>query len=122
MAEDDRLFAEAGGNGQTPVGRVLAHIETTRRHDAAAHTRAASLLTALLQTPEHLVEARRWYEARLKGLECDTEEGRQATLAFLAAEGAFFLRFFGLLSIDHKQWERIFADIGKLVPAQPGNP
>ena len=39
------------------------------------------------------------------------EEGRRARLAFLATEGAFFLRFFGLLPMDQKQWDATFSDI-----------
>ena len=43
-------------------------------------------------------------------------EDRSARLAFLATEGAFMLRFFGLLEMDDAQWRGIFEDIEGLLP------
>lgn len=54
---------------------------------------------------------RRWYEGRLGGLRADDDGTRRARLAFLATEGAFFLRSFRLLPMDRQEWDDIFADI-----------
>jgi AcrR family transcriptional regulator len=116
MSDDDRRFAEAAGSNPALVDRILAHVETTHQHDDAGHARAASLLAVLLQTPEHLADVRRWYERRTEGLQTDDAEARYARLAFLATEGAFLLRFLGLLSIDQETWNNIFVDIRKLIP------
>ena len=40
-----------------------------------------------------------------------TEEGRKARLAFLAAEGAFMLRFMGLREIQDTEWQEIMDDV-----------
>lgn len=111
----DERFDAIAGKDAAPVERLTAHVETTHDHDEASHSRAASLLAVLLQSREHLEGTRSWYESRVAGLDADTEEGRRARLAFLATEGAFFLRFFGLLPMEQEQWDDIFADIRKLL-------
>ncbi|GGE21377.1 TetR family transcriptional regulator [Aureimonas endophytica] len=115
MAEDDSRFAALAGPDPSPRRRLRAHVETTEHYDRLAQTRVASLLATLLQTPEQVAGMRTWYAARLAGLDPDTEEGRRARLAFLAGEGAFHLRFLGLLPIDSREWREIFADIRALL-------
>lgn len=117
----DDLFHSIAGDDPEPVTAVSAHIETTLRSDDAANAKAASMMAALLQTPEHLGSTRDWYRSRIVGLDLSTPEGRQARLAFLATEGAFMLRFFGLMDIDREEWEEMFSDIaaaahGKCLP------
>lgn len=115
MAEDDRRFHRIQGSDTSRLGRVKAHVEATRAYDDLAHARAASLLATLLQQPEHVAAMRRWYEGRLAGLTPDSEEARRARLAFLANEGAFLLRFLGLVPITSQEWQDIFADIRALL-------
>ncbi|WP_029008031.1 TetR/AcrR family transcriptional regulator [Azospirillum halopraeferens] len=107
----DAEFARLAGPHPDPVAAVRAHAEATRRSDASANAKAASLMTVLLQTPEHLESTRRWYRERLAGLDATTEEGRRARLAFFATEGVFTLRFFGLMDIGDDEWEEIMGDI-----------
>lgn len=57
-------------------------------------------MAALLQTPEYLQSTKAWYQQRLAGVDTSTVEGKRARLAFLATEGAFLLRYFGLMDID----------------------
>ncbi|GAA0597889.1 TetR/AcrR family transcriptional regulator [Caenispirillum bisanense] len=107
----DRQFERIAGADPDPVTAVRAHVEATRQSDDASNAKAASLMAVLLQTPEHLDSTRRWYRERLAGLDPTTEEGRRARLAFFATEGAFTLRFFGLMDIDEAEWASILADI-----------
>ncbi|MFU0504823.1 TetR/AcrR family transcriptional regulator [Pseudaminobacter sp. NGMCC 1.201702] len=108
----DELFRELAGHGATPATAVRAHIEATHRSDDTSHAKAASLMAALLQTPEHLTSTRAWYRSRIAKLDMSTDEGRRLRLAFLATEGAFMLRFFGLMDIGAEEWQSIFRDIG----------
>jgi AcrR family transcriptional regulator len=113
----DDLFQSIAGDDPKPVAAVSAHVETTLRLDDAANAKAASMMAALLQTPEHLGSTRDWYRSRIAGLDLWTREGRQARLAFLATEGAFMLRFFGLMDIGHEEWEGMFHDIAAAAKA-----
>ncbi|GJE16943.1 TetR/AcrR family transcriptional regulator [Methylobacterium marchantiae] len=113
----DRAGALAGGDPSL-LARVAAHVEVTRRDDEDTQRRAASLLALLLQTPEHLVDLRQWYRDHAVGLHADDPAARRARLAFLATEGAFFLRFFGLMPIPATEWDATFADIQGLMTSQ----
>ncbi len=96
---------------------MRAHVEATRASDSDADAKAASLMAALLQTPEHLASTRAWYQARLAGLDTSSEAGRRARLAFFATEGIFTLRFFRLMEISEEEWRDVLGDIAALVRA-----
>lgn len=115
MDEDDRRFLAEGGDAPEPAARILAHVETTHRHDDAAHARAVGLLTALLQSPEHLPAVRAWYARRMPAAAAGDPAARGARLALLAVEGAVLLRFSGLLPMTQDVWDEIFADIRRLI-------
>jgi len=119
VGDYDRQFDAITGKEASPGQRVAAHVVVTHDQDEASHSRAASLLAVLLQSREHLAGTRDWYESRVAGLDATTDEGRRARLAFLATEGAFFLRFFGLLPMDQEQWDATFSDIRNLLNQQP---
>lgn len=114
MEADDRQFASVREKLGHTMNPVRAHISTTRAADESSLARAASLLAALIQPPAHLVEARAWYARRLGDLTASDERARAERLALLATEGAFFLRFLQLHSIDAATWDDIFADIERL--------
>ena len=111
-------FARIAGSDPDALTAMRAHVEATRRSDAASNAKAASLLAALQQTPEHLASTRRWYRERLAMLDPATGEGRRARLAFLATEGAFALRFFGLMDMDEGEWEDVMKDIAESLGPQ----
>lgn len=117
-ASYDEPFHEIAGDHPQPLTTVHAHIEATMRSDEASTAKAAGLLAALQQTPEHLKSTQIWYRERIAGLDTTTEEGRQARLAFLATEGAFVLRFFGLMDIGEDEWKDIFNDILASLPSK----
>ncbi len=95
----------------SPDNRVTAHIRATHHHDKVSFAKGASLMAALLQTPEYLQSTKEWYQQRLTGLDTTTEAGKRARLAFLATEGTFLLRYFGLMDIGDDEWQSIFEDI-----------
>jgi AcrR family transcriptional regulator len=117
----DRRFAELAGPSPGPVRRVRAHAAAMHGSDEVSMAKAASMMAALLQTPEHLASTRAWYAERLADLDATTAEGRRARLAFLACEGAFMLRFLRFMEIDAAEWDAIFADIAALLDAR-GSP
>jgi hypothetical protein len=110
-------FDRIAGANPDPVTTIRAHIEATRRSDASsnANAKAASLMATLLQTPEHLASTRRWYRQRLAALDTGTEEGRRARLALLATEGAFTVRFLGLMDMDENEWTEVMEDIAAML-------
>ncbi len=116
----DRRFAELAGPSPDPVRRVQAHVAAMHGSDEVSMAKAASMMAALLQTPEHLAATREWYRQRMEGLDVTTVEGRRARLAFLACEGAFMLRFLRFMEIDAGDWDAIFADIDDLLEEAPG--
>lgn len=104
-------FNEIVKNDNSPENRVTAHICAIHTHDKVAFAKGASLMAALLQTPEYLQSTKEWYQQRLTGVDTTTVAGKRARLAFLAAEGTFLLRYFGLMDINDDEWDSIFEDI-----------
>lgn len=114
-AYEGRLAAMLCGE-ETPVAAVDAHVSITEHDTVEALARAASLMAALLQHPEHLGGARQWYQDRLRHLGNGPEE-KDARLAFYATEGAFLLRFLGLMPMTDADWTALFEDIrSRLLP------
>lgn len=72
-------------------------------------------MASLLQTPEYLKSTRIWYRERIENLNTSTEKGKQARIIFLATEGAFMLRYMGLMEIDDNEWQSIFSDMINLL-------
>ncbi|AGP44743.1 transcriptional regulator BetI [Serratia plymuthica] len=114
----DTLFDAIAGENPSATTAVQAHMQATRSSDQASSAKAAGLMATLIQTPEHLDSTREWYRSRIAGLDLSTEQGRRARLAFLATEGAFMLRFFGLMNIDQQEWDAMFTDMQALILAQ----
>lgn len=105
----------------TPLAKVRAHVEATFCSDEMSNAKAAGLLAALLQSPQDLDSTRAWYQERLAGLSLDDPEQRQAWLAFLATEGAFMLRYFGLVPMDESRWRVLHAAVRDACPSGPGD-
>lgn len=118
-ASYDQRFRDIAGETPDPLTSVRAHVEASRRADKASEAKAASLMAALLQTPEHLASTRDWYRSRIADLDTGVEIGQRARLAFLATEGAFLLRFLGLMNIGDPEWAGIFQDIADLLLPSP---
>ncbi|SMO87416.1 TetR/AcrR family transcriptional regulator [Paracoccus laeviglucosivorans] len=110
----DQDVADRVGPAPSPQDVIRGHLQATRDAKETDHSRAAVMMTALLQSPDQVVASRDWYNQRLAGLNLDDTADRRIALAFLAGEGAFLLKAFGLIGLDQPQWSRLFDDILKL--------
>lgn len=114
---------ELGAVPDNDVSRIRAHIAYTSNFEDRSRRGAPTLLVSLLNSPAHMVQVRRWYRNRLDAIDVSTDEGRWLRLAFMAMEGAFLMRLFGLLEMDSDEWRSIVADVwalcdGKLLQVQ----
>jgi len=97
----------------TQLDLLRLHVQLTASDDVDAQRRVAGLLSALLDSPTHLEQIRDWYRAKMRML---PKNDNAAQVAFLATEGAFFLRYLGLIEYSEKQWKAIFTGISKSLP------
>jgi len=100
-----------------PLAKVRAHVEITSGDDANSNSRSATLLSALLQSPEYLTGVREWYGERLRDCR-ETDVQDRALLAFLATEGLFFIRYFHLVEMDQTEWDEAFNLVRQLISAE----
>lgn len=107
---DDEVAARIGPD-PSPQALIWGHLAATCDADADDHSRSAAMMTALVQHPDQLSNTRDWYAARLAGLDLASPDDRRLALAFLAGEGAFLLKAFGLLSVSESQWQALFKDL-----------
>ncbi|TJZ91240.1 TetR/AcrR family transcriptional regulator [Paracoccus gahaiensis] len=111
MESYETLFATMIAPDPTPVDVIDAHVGATFTDSGPAQAKAASMMTLMLQSPEFMAATQTWYRQRMQALDPSAPEDRQARLAFLATEGAFFLRYFGFLDIADEDWAAIHRDI-----------
>src|SRR5690606_21032495 len=97
------------------ISHSAAHIAVTRESDADDDSRFAAMMASLIPNSYYLEETRAWYRKQWDGLDVSTPEGRRARLAFIANEGAFWLRSFNLFELTQKEWQSIFDDIEELL-------
>lgn len=116
LQDDSKRFERLlGSDNPSVLKRTLAHVKTTRMADDASQARVASLMVSVLQSVDHRKNLRHWYSERLAGLDVTLEHQQMAMVAFLATEGAFFLKFFGLVDFDQKRWDILFDKLEALV-------
>lgn len=106
--------------GKGSASQVLAaHMQLTSQADDASNARAAGLIAALLQSPEHLAPIRAWYAEKLEEISTgDPAVSAARRLAFFATEGLFFVRYFGLVPMSREEWESNFAQLRALAPKE----
>lgn len=115
--EDYERARTAAGKAHPASTPVERHVAVTATADAL-NARSAGLLAALLQSKDQLGWVRDWYAAHRAEMGT-TDDGRRARLAFLACEGAFMLRHFGLMEMRDDEWAEVFHDIARC--AKPAN-
>lgn len=93
---------------------MLAHLAATRHESDALAARAASLMAALAESPDHAGVIRDYYRERFERLELGDGERRGARAAFFAAEGAFLLRGLRMAEIGEAEWAALFEDLERL--------
>lgn len=111
VREQARFDAQLDGR-TSARDRMLAHIRVTSEMTKEEGDGVAALVAALASGGDAGGgSSARWYRARVGTLEAITEEDRRLRIAFLAAEGAYYLRnLFGLPMTD-ELWRQIFNDL-----------
>ncbi|WP_082438987.1 MULTISPECIES: TetR/AcrR family transcriptional regulator [unclassified Sphingomonas] len=98
---------------------VRAHIDYAADYNDRSRRGAPSLLVSVLNSPQHMVLVRKWYRERIDLIDVTTDAGRRLRLAFLAMEGAFLMRLFGLIEMGDAEWQGIVADVVALADGEP---
>lgn len=99
---------------QTEPDPTMVHIDQTQRLDDTSHAKIAALLAVASHSPQHSGMAQAWYAERTQGFRADTKAEHQKRLAFLATEGAYFLRFLVGIEFSDANWAELFEDIRSL--------
>lgn len=102
-----------------PYATIRAYVEANRHTDEEDASRSAAMLATLMQSPDQLAEARAWYRRYIATIDPSSPAGRKARLAFFASEGIFFLRSFQFMAMAETEWQEVFEDILRLLPAVP---
>lgn len=110
-AEFDAEVAGMPENDGTLAGQVRAHVAATAQSGLASADRAAVMLAAMSMSDGERAEARSWYTVRLREIAASGAGAGALRMAFLATEGVFLLRSFGLLDMKDAEWDDIFKDI-----------
>lgn len=119
--EFDAEVAAIPGNDGSVAGQVRAHVAATAQSGLASADRAAVMLAAMSASADQRTEARAWYTSRLREIAASPQPDRDGLrLAFLATEGVFLLRSFGLLDMTDGEWDDIFGDIAALAASAAG--
>ena len=113
LEREKQRFDRAAGARPTAQKRTRAHIQTTEHDDDGS--RMATLLAALAGSGEQSASTAAWYAARIGNLSARTSEQRRLRIAFLAAEGAFYIRHLVGFQISEALWHDIFSDLHALI-------
>lgn len=111
VGQEQSRFEALAGASPTPVQAVGAHLKSTRDEPVEAMQRMATLVAALKESSTGLKQIETWYRARGLVLEASTSEDIELRSAFLAAEGAFFVRYLVGLDFSEAAWSNTFDDL-----------
>ncbi len=119
----EKLVSKLTKTDDDPLSALRAHIlAASGEQDTCGRQRATSMLAVLVDPQDLRQRSTLWLRERLQSIDPQTEEGRQARLAFFASEGALMLHHFGLMEMTESEWQGIFADIlGLLDESSPGS-
>ncbi len=107
----DQIAFRKATEGEHAVSKTEAHINLTKGLDSGSHSKIAALLAVAAHSASHTAMTRAWYSERTNNFTATTAEERRHRLAFLATEGAYFLRFLAGIEFSDDEWADIFADI-----------
>ncbi|MDP4022239.1 TetR/AcrR family transcriptional regulator [Methylobacterium sp. NEAU 140] len=114
IGREQERFARAAGPDPDPRARIQAHLRTLCEEPADESSRVATLLAAMAGSGEQIASAARWYAARVGDLSARTPEARRLRIAFLAAEGAYYIRHLVGFDLSDAVWREIFADLERM--------
>jgi AcrR family transcriptional regulator len=109
--QEHSRFADLAGASPTTAQAVAAHVKSTRNESAEAMQRMASLVAALKETNAGLSQIDPWYRSRGLVLEASCPDEVELRTAFLAAEGAFFVRYLVGLGFSEAAWNSTFDEL-----------
>ncbi|MET0285229.1 MAG: TetR/AcrR family transcriptional regulator [Polyangiales bacterium] len=111
LAKEQQRFDAVAGQARSLRARVRAHIQTLADEPRETSSRMAGFLAALVGSGEQSESTARWYHARIGDLSAKTREQRRLRIAFLAAEGAFYVRHLAGVELRDATWREIFSDL-----------
>jgi AcrR family transcriptional regulator len=112
-------YDEEVGTGATLKERVRRHIKMTKKESEETNSRLAAVLAAQVGESRPNTAMANWYGARVGDLSAGTQEERLQRIAFLAAEGAFFMRYIVGYPITDRLWRELFRDLTRFVKESP---
>lgn len=112
LEQERKRFEAAAGPRPSARDRIRAHIQTTEEEDGG---RVATLLAALAGSGEQSASTASWYASRVGELAARTRAQRRMRIAFLAAEGAFYMRHLAGFALSDAVWSDIFQDLRAFV-------
>lgn len=92
------------------IEKIRQHILITATEEDLL-ARAACHLCALMESNELREWLKDWHTKKIASIQGTSEDERRARIAYLATEGAFFIKYLGLADLDKSQWQSIFSDI-----------
>ena len=101
--------------------RIRGHVQATVNTPEAEKARTAALLSALVQGRAQHAATRTWYETVIGDGTLNADLDRNTRLAFIAAEGLFFLKHFDLVDMPDAVWEEAGQDILALLAKTPSS-
>ncbi|MXR36136.1 TetR/AcrR family transcriptional regulator [Neisseriaceae bacterium B2N2-7] len=111
LQQERMEFEQRAGDAPTLRDRVRAHIQTVLAPAEDTNSRLAASLAALASTNSRMEGVMQWYADRMGDFSAKTDEERHLRMLFLAAEGAFFVRYLAKVPISAERWQEIAQDL-----------
>jgi len=118
MQQEQAHFAQVAGPAPSRRARVRAHITVTAAETTEHSSRVAALLAALAGSGQQGGVAAQWYAARMGDFSARNRTERRQRVAFLAAEGAYYIRHLAGVEMSDSLWQEIFDDLLQLEDGQ----
>lgn len=122
IAQERVRFDQAAGLNPGARERIRAHVQISAEESDVSMRRVATLLAAMVGSTQQVERAIDWYSSRVGGFSARTEEARRLRTAFLATEGAFYMRYRIGFRMSDKLWRQIFRDISRLIEGHHSEP
>lgn len=113
-ADENARLGDALEPGAASRDRLATHIRLTGEEVAEVNTRVAAMLAVLAGSGESSQSVIQWYRDRIGDLSVGDALGDNQRLAFLAAEGALFLRYLVGFPVRDDIWSELFEELAEL--------